>query len=136
MCDKLFDVGDNKVINHCLTTRKYRASAHWSCNVNLGFTKKVPVIFHSFRGYDSHLIMKERNKFNVKISIIPNGLEKCMAFTINRNLVFIDSMQFMNSSPNKLLKNLTDNDFKYLSQEFSGDLVELVKQEGEKFEKF
>ena len=80
--------------------------------------------------------MKEIDKYNVKISVIPNGLEKCMAFTINRNLVFIDSMQFMNSSPNKLLKNLTDNDFKYLSQEFSGDLVELVKQEGEKFEKF
>ena len=129
-------MGDNKVINHCLITRKYRGSAHWSCNVNLGFTKSVPVIFHSFRGYDSHLIMKEIDKFNVKISVIPNGLEKCMAFTINRNLVFIDSMQFMNSSPNKLLKNLTDNDFKYLSQEFSGDLVELVKQEGEKFEKF
>ena len=53
-----------------------------------------------------------------------------MAFTINNNLVFIDSMQFMNSGLDALVKNLSDNDFKYLSQEFSGDLLELVKQRG------
>ena len=51
-----------------------------------------------------------------------------MAFTINNNLVFIDSVQFMNSSLDALVKNLSDNDFKYLSQEFSGDLVKIVKQ--------
>ena len=53
-----------------------------------------------------------------------------MAFTISNNLVFINSMQFMSSSLNKLVKNLSDNDFKYLSQEFSGDLLQLVKQKG------
>ena len=53
-----------------------------------------------------------------------------MAFTINRNLVFIDSMQFMNSSLDSLVKNLSDNDFKYLSEEFSGELLELVKEKG------
>ena len=51
-----------------------------------------------------------------------------MAFTINNNLVFIDSMQLMNSSLDALVKNLSETDFKYLSQEFSGDLLELVKQ--------
>ena len=53
-----------------------------------------------------------------------------MAFVINKNLFFIDSMQFMNSSLDALVKNFSDNDFKYLSQEFSGDLIELVKQKG------
>ena len=57
-----------------------------------------------------------------------NGLEKYMAFTINNNLGFIDSMQFMNSSLDILVKNLSDNDFKYLSQEFSGEQLQLVKQ--------
>ena len=51
-----------------------------------------------------------------------------MAFTINNSLVFIDSMQFIKFSLNRLVKNLSDNDFKYLSQEFSCDLLELVKQ--------
>ena len=34
----------------------------------------------------------------------------------------------MNSSVNALVTNLSNNDFKYLLQEFSGDLLELVKQ--------
>ena len=34
----------------------------------------------------------------------------------------------MNSSLDALVKNLSNNDFKYLSQEFRGDLLKLVKQ--------
>ena len=60
-------------------------------------TKKVPVIFHDLKDYDSHLIIQVIGKFDVKVNAIPNGLEKSMAFAINNNLVFIDSMQFMNS---------------------------------------
>ena len=59
--------------------------------------------------------MQEIGKFDVKVSVIPSGLEKDMAFTINRNLIFIGGMQFMNSSLDALVKNLSDNDFKYLS---------------------
>ena len=39
-----------------------------------------------------------------------------MAFTTNKNLIFIDSMQVMNSNLKKLVKNLSDDDFKYLSK--------------------
>ena len=38
ICDKLFDVMDNKVRDHCHITGKYRGSAHCSCNVNLKLT--------------------------------------------------------------------------------------------------
>ena len=89
ICDKLFDVGDEKVRDRCHITGKYRGSAHWSCNINLKLTKKIPVIFHNLRGYDSHLIIKEISKFDVKVSVIPNGLEKYMAFTINTNLILL-----------------------------------------------
>ena len=41
-----------------------------------------------------------------------------MAFILNKNLLFIDSMQFMNCSLEKLAKNLSGNDFKYLTEEF------------------
>ena len=51
-----------------------------------------------------------------------------MAFEINKNLLFIDSKQFMNSSLDSLVKNLMDEDFKYLSEELSGELLELVKE--------
>ena len=66
----------------------------------------------------------------MKVSVIPNGLEKYIAFTINRNLVFSESMQFMSSSLDSLVKNLSNNDFKYLSQECSGEFLGLVKQKG------
>ena len=45
-----------------------------------------------------------------------------MAFTINGNLVFIDRMQFMNPSLDLL------SDFRYLSQELSGEFLDLIKQ--------
>ena len=63
-----------------LLTGKFRGAGYWNCNINFQLTKKVPVIFHNLRGYDSHLIFCELNKFDVKISVIPNGLEKYMAF--------------------------------------------------------
>ena len=86
------------------------------------------MIFHNLRGYDSHLIFGELSKFNCKVSVIPNGLEKYMSFTLGKNTVFIDSMLFMNSSLDKLVKNLSDDNFKYLSEEFSGKELELVKK--------
>ena len=39
-------------------------------------------------------------------------------------------MQFMNSSLNKLAKNLSDKDFKYLIGEFGSTNLELLKQKG------
>ena len=101
-----------------VTCGKFRGAAHGSCNINLQLTKKVPVIFHNLRGYDSHLIFCELKNFDVKTDVIPNRLEKYMAFFLNKNLVFIDSMQFINSSLEKLVKNLSHNDFKYLTEEF------------------
>ena len=126
ICGKIID--DNKVRDHCHITGKYRGSCHWSCNINLKVSKKLPVIFHNLKGYDSHLIFKELSKFNCNIDVIPNGLEKYMSFTLNKNIVFIDSMLFMNSSLDKLVNNL--NDFVYLSKEFKDEQLELVKRKG------
>ena len=52
-------------------------------NVNFKLAKKFPVIFHNLKGYDSHLIFNELDKSDGKIKIIPNGLEKYMAFFFN-----------------------------------------------------
>ena len=78
--EKLIDFDDEKVRDHCHVTGKLRGAAHWSCKINLQLTEKVPVIFQNLRGYDSHLIFRELNKFDVKIEVIPDGLEKYVAF--------------------------------------------------------
>ena len=40
--------------------------------------------------------MQEISKFDVKVSVIPNEFEKYMVFTIDKNLDFVDNIQFMN----------------------------------------
>ena len=61
---------------------------------------------------------------------MPNRLAKYKIFFLNKNLVFIDSMQFMNSGLEKLVKDLSDNDFKYLTKVFGSKNLELLKQKG------
>ena len=34
------------------------------------------------RSYDSHVVMLEIGKFNLKTNVIPNGLEKYMSFLL------------------------------------------------------
>ena len=130
ICKSFINIDEEKVRDHCHVTGKFRGAAHESCNLNLQLTKKVLVIFHNLRGYDSCLIFNELDKSDVKIKVIPNGLEKNMEFLLNKNLLFIDSMQFMNSSLDKLVRNLSDKDFEYLIEEFGSKNLELFKQKG------
>ena len=44
---------------------------------------------------------------------------------LNKNLVFIESMQFMNSSLEKLVKNLSEG---YLTEEYGSKNLVLLKQ--------
>ena len=80
------------------------------------------------KGYDSHLIFSELHKFNLKVDVIPNGLEKYMPFFLGTKLVFIDSMQLMNCGLDKLVKNLVDKDIKYLVKEFGSENLKILKQ--------
>ena len=127
ICEKRIDNDDENVRDHCHVTGTFRGAAHWDCNINLQLTKKVSVIFHNLRCYDSHSILRDFNKFDVRIDVILNGLEKYMVFFLNKSLVFNDSMRFMKSSLDKLAKNLSDDDF---TKECGSENLELLKQKG------
>ena len=71
---------DEKFIDHCHITGKFRGTAYWSCNINVLLTKIFLVIFHNLRGYDSHLIFVSLKVLMQKIDVIPNRLEKYMTF--------------------------------------------------------
>ena len=58
------------------------------------------------------------------------GWKNTWHFVLNENLVFTGSMQFMNSSLDKLVKNFSEEDFKYLVEEFGSENLELLKQKG------
>ena len=57
ICEKLIEYDYEKVRDHCHITGEFRSAVHSSSNINLQLNKKVPVIFHNLRGYDSHLIL-------------------------------------------------------------------------------
>ena len=147
ICDKAYTDDDIRVRDHCHITGKYRGSAHQECNLQLKVDPdkiKIPVIFHNLRGYDSHFIMQEigaivknhtyKNKKGemkeMNINAIPNNMEKYMAFMLGNHLTFIDSMQFMSSSLEKLVSNLPNEAFKYTSQEFKGKKLDLMARKG------
>ena len=74
--------------------------------------------------------MQELGRFDFKINILPNGLEKYMSFNIKNKLSFFRSFQFLSSSLDSSVKNLNKNNVKYLSQEFDSNVLDLVKQKG------
>ena len=129
ICGKKYVKKDIKVRDHCHITGKYRGSAHQDCNLHYAITNRIPVFFHNLRGYDSHFIMQEIGKFGLDVSVIPNNMQKYMAFFIGPNLSFLDSFQFMSSSLSNLAKNLPDDAFKYTKAHF-GDSVSLMTQKG------
>ena len=53
ICKKSIYNGEEKVRDHCHVTGKFRGAAHEICNLDFKVTKKVPVIFHNLRSYDS-----------------------------------------------------------------------------------
>ncbi len=110
LCTRSFTKYDVKVRDHDHITGYYRGAAHNSCNLRLKPNKKIPVIIHNFRGYDSHLIIKELAQ---DANVIANNKEKFMTMSIGA-FKFIDSMQFLNSSLDKLAESLGDNDLKYI----------------------
>ena len=135
---------DVKARGHNHISRKYRGSAHRDCNIDLKLNHQFPIVFHNLKSYESHLIMEELGKFNLKIIVIPKGLEKYVSFNnIKINLSFINSFQFLSSSLNSLVKNLDKDDFKYSSQESDDNALGTVNENGfypyeymSEFEKF
>ena len=97
------------------------------------FTGRIPVILHDLRGYDSHLIMLSTRKLkNKTINCIPNNMEKCISFSIG-HLDFLDSLQFMNASLEKLVSNLAkegDAKFHVLKGYIEASKVPLLLRKG------
>ena len=142
ICNKKYSKKDILVRDHCHITGKYKGSAHQDCNMNFKQADRIPVIFHHLRGCNSHFIMQEigqiakkhtyKNKKGeeqqMNINVIPNNVEKCMAFMLGKHLVFLDSFQFMSSSLEKPVSNLRDKAFKYISEAFKNEQFKLMKQ--------
>ena len=137
LCGGDFTEKNCKVRDHCHRTSAYRGPCHNNCNINYFTNRYLPIVFHNLRGYDSHLILKKA--FDVvgadKINAIPNSGEKFMTFSIG-DLKFIDSLQFMASSLDKLAESLKckgENPylkFHNMKKHFDAEQMKLICRKG------
>ena len=51
-----------------------------------------------------------------------------MSIIVNRNIIFLDSLQFLKASLDSLAGNLQDTDFKHLLSEFPEDKLDLLRK--------
>ena len=147
-CKHKFD--DNtytKVRDHCHITGKFRSALCKKCNFKLYQSRrKLPVIFHNFKCYDAHQIIKHGlGKFkHWQLRIISQTKEKYMNLTaripvgetregktIYFNVVFLDSYQFMSSSLAQLVNNLESLPFTdVLQRDYPNLTNEIMKRKG------
>ena len=133
ICEQTFEkVDDIKVRDHCHITGKFRGAAHMSCNLNYKIKMFIPVVFHNLKNYDAHIIMSAIGKHAKKINVLALSMEKYLSFQIG-HLRFLDSIQFLPSSLDKLVSNLllsgVDN-FKAMHNHFDKKLVEPLLAKG------
>ena len=97
------------VRDHCHFTGKFRGAAHNHCNRQFRKSYKIPVFFHNLQRYDGHIVFENlaKLKLNKAPKVIAKSLESFLSIKLG-TLEFKDSLQFLNSSLDKLVKNLKD----------------------------
>ena len=141
VCEEL--LGRDRVRDHDHLTGKFRGAAHSRCNLLLqprmgkdACAFKVPVVFHNLKGYDANHIMKVVGKYGqaLQISCIAQNMEKYITFTLG-NLKFVDSLQFLNTSLQSLVSNLSrtgdmNEKFYHLHRHFNDWQGDILRRKG------
>ncbi|CAB4031136.1 uncharacterized transposon-derived, partial [Paramuricea clavata] len=78
----------------------------------------------------NRMLFSEIGKFKMNINVVPNNMEKYISFSLGKSLVFIDSIQFMASSLEALVSNLSPEDFRIVGKRWTGEDFKLVTQKG------
>ena len=89
------------------TYSHFRGATCQACNLQLKPLSFIPVILYNLKGCDSHLLLSEATTLqNKTITCLPTNMERYLSFSIG-NLRFLDSYQFMGSSLETVVDNLT-----------------------------
>ena len=118
------------------------------CNLQYKIPTYIPVAFHILAGYNAHMFIKELAKCGSHMGVIAKNTEDYISFSvsievdkyINKNsqekpkeidLRFIDSIKFMGSSPDSLVKNLAHGGNEFFGfEDYSESQYELLIRKG------
>ena len=110
-------------------TGAFIGMAHNECNLKCPVAKHIPVIFHNLKNFDAHILCESIGQLkNHKLSCIAQTEEKYVSFFLG-NLRFIDSFQFLPSSLETLVRDLSQNGLSampYLQSEFEAEKARLL----------
>jgi hypothetical protein len=139
ICHHPFENPNNpKVRDHDHITGHYLGAAHNVCNLNRPVRYQIPVFFHNFRGYDSHLIVSAFKAYQDRdIKVIGQNMEKYLQVQWGKHIVFRDSLQFLNSSLEQLVCSLQRSGRQYFThlhavfaEQYPNAAVDLVERKG------
>ena len=102
-----------KVRDHDHVHKTFTGAAHSNCNLQYRLSEKtwtLPVFYHNFGAYDSHMIVKSLTEEYGALRVIPNNLQKFMALQVGR-VLFLDSIEFAKGSLAELTKTMNEDDF-------------------------
>ena len=119
--------------DYCHYTGRYRGALYSKCNLRLKRARTIPVFFHNLTGYD----------FPGNVDCIPRNEEKYITFNKNvlvdtivtddekevnvySRLKFVDTMNFMRTSLEKLVGNRDKPSFTHTSKYFHGEELNLI----------
>ena len=143
-CNTPFN-GD-KVRDHCHYTGKYRGALHSKCNLKLRRSRTIPVLFHNRGGYDRNLFVKRLADTPGNVNCISRKEDKYITFNksvlvdtvvrkdkkvkIYSTLKFVDTMNFMQTSLEKLVGNLDRSKFEHTGKYFDDEKLDLMLRKG------
>ena len=112
ICKKEFSIDENeksefklyhKVRDHCHQTRKFRGTAHNTCNLRYKVPKEIPVAIHN-AAYDTHFIIKQlAEEFGSQCECLGENTEKYITFSgpikkeLDNGKTFIYKLKFIDS---------------------------------------
>ena len=83
LCQKPFTCENYKVIDHCHLSGTFLGSCHNECNLIAQKKYFLPIFFHNFSGFDSHIIIRDIVQ-HIKggISVIAKNVENYISLTM------------------------------------------------------
>ena len=109
LCNKPLPNDRSKIhLDHCHYTGEAIAYTHPICNMKRETPKRIPIIMHNFKGYDSHLLIRDLCAAEddlSKVGLIPKNMEQYLSIR-TKKFFFVDSYQHLSAPLETLVENL------------------------------